>query len=444
MKKRYSNINVLFLCLGCIIGWGAFVLPGEVFIKNGVANSLIGLTLGSLLIILISRNYSVLLSRFPKVGGEFYFTLKILGKKHGFICGWFLALAYLCIIPLNATALCLLIDAFGLDFLHTQALYEIFDTPLFLSDIIISLVAIFLACLINLRGIHFAFIFQFFLTLFLSLSICYFAFGVGLESVSLENLKYLFTHQEIHFSSILIVLSLAPWLYLGFDCGVQIIQDIKYNRTHFSLFMQLSIVFGCIFYIALMLVAAASIESGRLDSISLIDSSILRQSVHNHFGNLGDFLLIVAIFGAVVSGINGFFIATTKVLYAMSLHNVLPHIFASKNQYGVASVSIIFIACIASIMPFFGRKAFLYVVDMSCVGIIIAFLYVHIVVIILRYKKDLRIDMLGFIGLCISFFFMASLFLPFSPSALKTPSLIALVVWIVIGWVFFRLRIKRT
>lgn len=111
-----NNTNIIFLCVGCIIGWGAFVLPQDLFLSQiGLFESIIGLFLGGVAISVIASNYTFLLKRLRKSGGEFYFTLKILGKTHGFICGWFLSLAYLCIIPLNATALSVMSHSFGLN-----------------------------------------------------------------------------------------------------------------------------------------------------------------------------------------------------------------------------------------------------------------------------------------------------------------------------------------
>ncbi len=31
LERKLSSINVCSLALGCIIGWGAFVMPGEIF-----------------------------------------------------------------------------------------------------------------------------------------------------------------------------------------------------------------------------------------------------------------------------------------------------------------------------------------------------------------------------------------------------------------------------
>ena len=57
--------------------------------------------------------------------------------------------------------------------------------------------------------------------------------------------------------------------------------------------------------------------------------------------------------------------------------------------------------------------------------------------LILSFKILITNVFLEILGLCISLFFMISLFLPFSPSMLKTPSLIALAVWIILGIIFY-------
>ena len=34
LEKKLSPVNVWSLALGCIIGWGAFVMPGNTFLMN--------------------------------------------------------------------------------------------------------------------------------------------------------------------------------------------------------------------------------------------------------------------------------------------------------------------------------------------------------------------------------------------------------------------------
>lgn len=110
-NNKITTSDLICLAVGSIIGWGAFILPGDLFLsKIGLINSITGLIVGALIVVIIEKNYSYLIKKIPFSGGEFLFTKEILGDKHSFICGWFLSLAYICIVPLNATAIALIFN----------------------------------------------------------------------------------------------------------------------------------------------------------------------------------------------------------------------------------------------------------------------------------------------------------------------------------------------
>ena len=76
-----------------------------------------------------------------------------MGKKHGFIVGWFLILAYLSMIPLNATAFPLVVKkligpVFEVGYLYTIAGYDVY-----LGEIILSTFIICLFAYVNIKGI---------------------------------------------------------------------------------------------------------------------------------------------------------------------------------------------------------------------------------------------------------------------------------------------------
>ena len=109
LERNLSPVNVWALALGSIIGWGAFVMPGNTFLpKAGPAGTLIAMAIATLIMISIAFNYHYMINRFPVAGGEFTYTQKSFGTIAGYICAWFLGLSYLCIVPLNATALALI------------------------------------------------------------------------------------------------------------------------------------------------------------------------------------------------------------------------------------------------------------------------------------------------------------------------------------------------
>jgi len=106
LSKSLSPINVWSLALGSIIGWRAFVMPGNLFLKTaGPLGTAIGMMIGAFIMIIIALSYGYLVQKFPVAGGEFVFAFKGFGRTHAFICAWFLGLSYLSIVPLNATVL---------------------------------------------------------------------------------------------------------------------------------------------------------------------------------------------------------------------------------------------------------------------------------------------------------------------------------------------------
>lgn len=110
-------MHVWSIAFGCIIGWGSFVNPGKKFLPNsGVAGTAIAMVLGALVMIIIAFSYAYMVPKYPKAGGEFTFTKACYGKIPAYVCGWFLVAAYLTNVPMNSTAIPLIIEGlFGDD-----------------------------------------------------------------------------------------------------------------------------------------------------------------------------------------------------------------------------------------------------------------------------------------------------------------------------------------
>ena len=114
LKKSLNPMSVWAIAFGCIIGWGSFINPGKKFLPNsGVVGTAIAMILGALVMVIIAASYAYMVPKHPKAGGEFTFTKDNFGKIPAFICGWFLVAAYLTNVPMNSTAIGLIVD--GLD-----------------------------------------------------------------------------------------------------------------------------------------------------------------------------------------------------------------------------------------------------------------------------------------------------------------------------------------
>jgi len=82
LEKKLSPLNVWSLALGCIIGWGAFVMPGNTFLgKAGPLGTAIAMCIAALIMIIIAFNYNFMINKYPVAGGEF--TLPIPSRHSG-------------------------------------------------------------------------------------------------------------------------------------------------------------------------------------------------------------------------------------------------------------------------------------------------------------------------------------------------------------------------
>lgn len=114
LQRHLNPMHVWSIAFGCIIGWGSFINPGKKFLPNsGVAGTAIAMVLGALVMIIIAFSYAYMVPKYPKAGGEFTFTKMCFGKTAAYFCGWFLVAAYLTNVPMNSTAIGLIVD--GLD-----------------------------------------------------------------------------------------------------------------------------------------------------------------------------------------------------------------------------------------------------------------------------------------------------------------------------------------
>src|SRR5699024_3229873 len=93
-------------------------------------------------------------------------------------------------------------------------------------------------------------------------------------------------------------------------------------------------------------------------------------------GPIGLLILAVALSMGIFTGLNGFIISSSRLLFAMSRAKILLEAFSKLHpKYRTPYIGIIFTSVIAMFAPWFGREALLWVVDMSSIGVSIAYFY---------------------------------------------------------------------
>lgn len=438
LQRVMRPVDVWGLALGAIIGWGCFVLPGTAFLpKAGPGGTAMGMLIGALLIIVIAVSYGYLIRKFPISGGEFIYAKEAFGKRNAFVCGWAMILAYWSLIPLNATALAMISRYLFPGIIQQGLLYEIAGWEVYAGEVILASSAIILMALLNIRGIKQAAWMQTAIALTLVGCILVITFLVFCIS-DWSNLAPGFPDGRRWWKGVFSIVAMAPWAFIGFDCIPQSAEEYNFSHRKSTFIMISAVLVAAILYIAVCAVTAVGVEPWQqlLDSRSAWPTGYV---VRNTMGLAGIIVLGVAMFCAVVSGMNAFYISTSRLMYAMAKEGSLPKWFEHLSpKYGTPTNAILFTMAMSLFAPWFGREILLWIVDMTSVGAAIVFAYTTGSAAVIGYRNGSRkYAVFGIVGCLFSLFFLSLLIIPGMPGYLTFQSRVVLFVWILIGVAFY-------
>lgn len=443
LEKTLNPLEVLALALGAIVGWGCFILPAIRFLPEaGPLGTIIAFFVGAAFQCVVALCYGFLIRPYPVAGGAFAYAYAGFGATGAFICGWALVLSYICVIAANAMALILLTRYLLPGALDTGFLYSIAGWDVNAGELsFVSLVLIAFGWM-NYRGMSAASVIQVILAIALTAGVLVLAAGsLASPESSLENLNPLFSEARSPLACVLVILALTPWLYVGFDTIPQTAEEFKFPPSRARDLMLLSIICGAVIYALVTLSVAGYIPYKKLLAANHAwDTGWVADQI---FGRFGGIVLTVPVLAGILTGMNGFFMATTRLLFSMGRSKFLPNFFATVHpRYNTPWKSVFFTLGLCLVVPWFGRAALGWIVDMSAIGTALAYFFTCLTAWkYLNAHKDLseagwgrHVCVAGALTSCVCFFL---LIYPDSPAAITVPSWITLFIWVGLGGLFY-------
>ncbi len=443
LSRVLKPLEVGALALGCIIGFGCFVLPGDFLRDAGPLGASLGVGLGGLAMLVIARSYGVMVRAFPVAGAEFAYAYQTAGRYHAYLCGWFLALGYLSIVPLNATALGMLGKFVAPQLFARGHLYTVAGFEVFAGEVLLASAAIGGVALLQIRGARDVGRLQVGLTAVLVGGVLMVGIGAPLsDTASLANLSPVFAPERSPLAGVLAMLAIAPWLYVGFDTLPQAAEEFDFSPGRGLRLMAWSIGAGAVMYV-LVVLATASVSPWQ----ALVSGTPLwptGNAVLASLGTPGLAVLSVAVTMAVFTGINGFFMASSRLLFGMARATLLPAWFARIHPTHHTPVNaVMFVAAVSLIAPWFGREVIVWVVDMAALGTAFGYGYTCLAAARL-WNEASGVEGAdrgwAWAGLLLSIGFVMLLTVPTMPGFMAAPSWMALAAWVALGLGFFLVR----
>lgn len=450
LEKNLKPHWVWAIALGSAVGWGAFVLPSDWMGTAGPMGAMLGLAIGGVLMIVVGMSYGFLARVFPVSGGAFAYTLVGFGRRHAFVCAWFMTLGYASIVALNASALGLLAKRVVPQVAEQGYLYTIAGWDVYLGEILVATAALIIFAVLNVRGGGNSARLQFHMCVLMIGAVAIILVGVlSSSSGTFANLEPAFNPDSTPLVGILSIVAIAPWAFIGFDNIPQTAEEFNFSASKASKLIMWSLVAATGLYIAMILATAAG--APWQDELAKKSVWMVADVISGAIGPMGLILLCVAAFMGIATGLNGFYMSSSRVLLAMGRAQMIPPAFARVNKkHGTPSVGIWFVLAFCLIAPWFGRNALNWIVDMASIGFTFAFTYTCLCAYkMFRWSSQEAYipgsasttrKLLAGLGVIVAVAFMILLLAPGSPAQLSAPSFIALGVWIIVGLGFYLSR----
>ena len=447
-KKNLTPVSVWSLAFGCIIGWGAFMMPGTTFLPSaGPLGTAAAMAVGAVIMIIISFSYSYMVKRYPNGGGEFTYTRILFGEKHAFCCAWFLALAFIANVPMNSTALGLMSRKLFFGIFQFGRMYSVAGYDIYLGEVLMAVFALLVLSFVSIFGTKMTGTVDTVMAVSLALAFLIILISAIFSPItSWSNLRPLWNPDpdagtKDILSGILAVVAVTPWAYVGFGTIPQEVEEFNFSVKKVIRIMVVAILFGCTVYTCNTLVTA-SVSPDWTTFVQAHDWAV-GAAVESLMGIPGLIVLGIAISCAILTGILGFLTATSRLLFFMAKQGVLPGWFGRIHpKYNTPSNAILFCLAFSLIGPFFGRTALGWFVDMSAIGAGIGYGYTNLCArkALLQdgsIRKKAGLLSLTGLGILFSAFFLVMLLIPGMPGCLTLPSYLLLIVWTVLGFTFY-------
>ncbi len=456
LNPYISLIGAFALALGTILGWGSLVLTTDFYLlQSGPVGSILGLCCGALVMLIIAKNYSFLMTRFPDCGGAYSFSKKAYGDDHAYITGWFLASTYLAVLWFNVTSIPLFArnfigNIFQFGFKYSICNYEIYFGEALIGSLILILICWFVAKFKKYSMGLMTLLVSSFIAL---IGIC-FLFVLN-KNGGIHNVTPAFVPDSDFISQVISIAFISPLAFVGFECISHASEEFNFSKDKIINVLFAAIFFAAIFYIIILLLSVSVYPPqyhSWFEYISNLNKHIgierfpVFYAVNHYMGNIGHYALLFVLMALILTSLIGNIYTLSRLFYRMAIDNIIPHKFADLNSDNAPFKAIWLVACLSIFVPFLGRTAVGWIVDVTAIGATLVFALVSISVWKIAKESGLKKEMAyGLIGLFFMVVFVIYLLCPnlIRTGKISTESYLLFPLWSILGMIYFRQLLKK-
>ncbi|MBO4793078.1 MAG: amino acid permease [Deltaproteobacteria bacterium] len=449
-----SSLGALAFSIGTSLGWGAMVVISDTYLmKAGPMGSVLGLIAGAMIMLIISRNYAYMIHHFPKAGGAYTYSKETFGHDHAFLTAWFLILTYFTVLWANAMSIPLFAQYFFGGIFQFGYLYSLFGYDIYLGEVLVFTAVITLAAFLMLQKksiIHWLMIGL--------VGIFVLGLAVVFGGTFLPHdcsLAPAYVPAPSPLLQIVGITIFSPWAFIGFESISHGAEEFSFSRKRVFRIFVISVIFTTTLYIFITLLSITAYppeysswfeyirDLKNLEGVAKIPAFY---AANHYMGSFGIGVLTVSLLALVITSLFGNIAALSRLFYALGKNRILPAQFAEVNKEEVPDKAIFLIVCMSLFVPFLGRSAISWIVDVATLGSVFIYAFVSAATIKLAKAKQNKLEMwTGIIGSVIMIVFFIDIIMPnlISHESMATETYFLFIIWPILGFAFFGDILRR-
>ena len=452
MKKSLGLWHYFSMGFGAIIGTGWIILVGDwMEIGGGPIAALLAFGVGAAILFPVGAAFGELSAAIPISGGTVEFIDRAFGPRFSYIASWFLILGNAILCPWEGIAIASLIGEF-IPALKIVPIYSILGATVYLPTLLIAIAVSGYIIYMNYRGVEQAAWLQSGMTKVLLIGMVT-ILVISIFKGSPSNLTPIFQASKstpTFFLGFLQVLVMTPFFYSGFETIPQQAEEaeVGINYRKFGAIIGLALLTSGLFYIVVIVAYGALLPWSEFVGINFPAFNSLNIIGLSFFGK---FMLFAAMCG-IISTLNAFFVASTRIMVGMSRKGQLPSALAKLHPtHRTPLYATILMGILTIAGPFLGANLLIPLTNVVSFALITACFLVACATLKLRFSEpDLKRPYKvpgGLLGIWLAILSSAAVLLliivPTSPAALVWPlEWLIVLVWIALGCILMLFQHK--
>ena len=456
LKPTFTPLGIWAFSIGTSIGWGSLIVTCNTYLlKSGILGTALGLAIGMGIIFVITWNLQAMICKAPDAGGIYTFEKHVGGHDFGFLAFWFVLLTYLAILCANMTSLPLFARFFLGETFQFGFHYQIFGYEVWMGEALLSMCAVALIGLLCARSTRAP-------NAVMSVAAPVFTAGFVLCAVVVvlrHESGFSYTPYYVEGSSalgqIVRIAVISPWAFIGFENVAHFSEEYAFPVRRIRRILVWSVLFTTLLYLLVSLLSISAYppeydswlayiqDMGNLEGLKAVPAFYV---VQHYLGMPGVVILMLALFAVILTSLIGNLLALSRLLFAAGREGEAPQALAELNGRGIPHKAIYAVIGMSILVPFLGRTAIGWIVDVTtlCASIIYG-LISHAVFLSARRDGQRREVWTGALGMVLMAVFVLLLLIPglLPFQAMETESYFLFIAWALLGLAYFRYLARR-